>query len=195
MFEGAGIFKTVGLVFLVGFLIVWVLGIVSASVHLLKTGDSLPLINVVGGRILGIDQRLSQDVDLLLQKDKILGEKRDFFSQNTFSLIKDDVLFNIGFFVIIFYFLYKFGAWISGNAQFDPMTKFVIFLLIFSFFAVGEILYSYFITGEFVIPLQGVFKVFRHFDVIMGIPNVSFVTNVGFNASTFSNLTNVTVIG
>jgi len=161
------LFKTLGIFFVIALIIVWGVAIAKSIIVGINTGDWKPVLRNTGGKLFSIDSNLKNDVELLLNQTET-HQNRLITKQS----IQLDIVLNLAFLFIIFYLLFKFGNWISGISQFNPMTDVLIIILIFAVFMMAEFLYTLIFLKETIIPLSGLWEVIVNLPQIFGIENV-----------------------
>ena len=178
MIGGIGFIKLAGFfaIFLViGMLII---NVFSAIAYGSKTGDFKPLLTATGGRVLQLDQRMKKSVEFLTDEE---AQSRidPALRLRMVEMMKQQLIFDISILFLVGFLLFKFGNWMAGKAQLDPMTDILIIIIIILLFMGAEMAYTYWITEEIVYPLEGVWTFIKNISTIFTIPDLTIplVTN------------------
>lgn len=194
-----GFFRMIGTFSFAIIFIVWAIQIINAGFYYHKTGDSFPLLDATGGRLFILEKSLVDNVNLLSQKDILKEKFPDFFSDQLVYLLKRTILLDLAIYFIVVYALFKIALWLGGEKQWSPLYQFIVISLIFVVFATIQVAYTFYISGQVVYPLQGVYGAIKHADLIFQIdaPELRIIssnlTDIRKQAGLALNVTNVSV--
>lgn len=126
-----------------------------------------PILEATGGKILGIDVLLKEEINLL-QTSKIPTNetvKPSFVDMN--KIIKFDLILNLIMLIVLIILTFKFGLWLSGKFQVEPLAQICIILISLALFAFLEFLYSLLVLKQTIIPFEGIWRVITNYQVLL----------------------------
>ena len=178
MIGGLGFIKLAG--FFAIFIVIggMFINVISAVNYGSKTGDFKPLLTATGGRILQIDQRMKKSVEFLMDEESQNAIDPALRLRMT-EMMKQQLIFDFLIFFLLGFLIFKLGNWIGGKLQWNPLYDiFLVFIIILLFMGL-EMAYTYWVTGEVVYPLTGVWEFLKNLPVIFSLPDLNTPLLVG----------------
>lgn len=177
-----GFFRLIGALSFATIFVIWGIQIVNAGFYYKQTGDMFPLLDATGGKLFMLDKSLIDSIHLLAQKEEFKENFPEFFSEQLTYLLKRVILLDLAIYFIVFFILFKFAMWLGGEKQWSPLYQLLMILVVVAVFGVMEVAYTFYLSGQFVYPLQGVWSAVKNADKIFEI-DVPEIRIIGSNLS------------
>ena len=141
MAGGVGILKFANYGILILLVLGIIAGVINGALEYKRTGDASMLIDKSLGEVVTWDHKIYVSMSQLLDID-FLNSIPEEIRGDYVSAIAKGVFINLFLLCLLIYGLFRFGSWLSGKSQLDPMTDLaVIGFYIISFWGFSIIIW------------------------------------------------------